>query len=304
MKIHFLLTLLMHGTSANVEWKVKEEQIEIGKPLNLECTASSNTMQNVSRRWTGGLQNRLLCFNGVTTNPQKYKEYEESASKYTLQIKETTEDDLDCPYSCRFGFQSDEKILYVTEDNFNYLPDENTTQIEYNFNKENYTLHLEFKKVFPEPVCKIQIKDTVRNLTKVKASKGRIFYHITYQVESRESLHSCGSDLELKCTIGKKLHNISFSNDLSCTALDVLDETKSTTTIIISITVTVLLLAVACVMCIVVYFIYSRRKQLGKEHDMVIVTESLMKPPDKFMNKDSHQSVSDLIVVDGLPTNR
>lgn len=251
---------MMHRTSANVKWKLKESQIKIGKPLNLECTASSNTMQNVSRRWTGGVKNRLLCFNGVTTNPQKYKEYEETTRKYTLRIKETTEDDLDCPYSCRFGFQSDEKILYVTEDNFNYLPDENTTQIEYSFNKENYTLHLEFKKVFPEPVCKIQKKDTVRNLTKVKGSKGRIFYHVTYQVESRESLHACGSDLEIECTIGKKSHNINFSNDLSCTALD---EVKSTISDI-KIAGIVLGLSVAVVICIVEYFIHSKKRKSEK----------------------------------------
>lgn len=307
--VHFLLILLMHGISANVKWEVIEKQIEIGKPLNLECTAS-NTMQNVSRRWTGGAKNRLLCFNGVTTNPQKYKEYKESVSKYTLQIKETTEDDLDCPYSCRFGFQSDEKILYVTEENFNYLPNENTTEKEYSFNKENYTLHLEFKKVYPEPVCKIQTKDTVRNLTKVKGSKGRIFYHITYHEESKESLHACGRDLVVKCTIGQQLHTVNFPNDLRCTELD---ESKSTTTIIIATIVTVSLLAVACVICIVVYFIYSKkRKQPGKEHDKRsdngIVTESLMKPntqpPAIFINNYSHQSVPHLVAVDGLSTNR
>lgn len=102
-----------------VQWKIKESMIVLGKPLNLECTTSSTNNRNVSRRWTGGAKNRLLCFNGVTINPQKYEETEESSNKYTLQIKETTEDDLDCSYSCRFGFQSDEKILYVTENNFN-----------------------------------------------------------------------------------------------------------------------------------------------------------------------------------------
>ncbi|CAG2228679.1 unnamed protein product [Mytilus edulis] len=242
-----------------VKWELKESQIKIGKPLNLECTAS-NTMQNVSRRWTGGVKNRLLCFNGVTTNPQKYIETEETARKYILQIKKTTEDDLDCPYSCRFGFQADEKILYVTEDNFNYLPDKNTTEIEYSLNKENYTLHLEFKKVFPEPVCKIEIKDTIRNLTKVKGSKGRIFYHITYQMESRESLHACGSDLKIKCTIGKQLHDINFPNDLKCTALD---EIKSTISVIL-IAGIVLGLFVTVVICILAYFSYSKKRKSEK----------------------------------------
>lgn len=102
-----------------VHWKLKEDKIILGKPIRLECTTSSTNIQDVSRRWTGGLRNRLLCFNGVTTNPSKYKETEDVAGDtYTLQINETSEDDLECPYSCRFGFQTDEKILYVTKDNF------------------------------------------------------------------------------------------------------------------------------------------------------------------------------------------
>ncbi|CAG2225067.1 unnamed protein product [Mytilus edulis] len=157
------------------------------------------------------------------------------------QIKETTEDDLDCPYSCRFGFQSDEKILYVTEENFNYLPDENETQIEYSFNKENYTLHLELKKVFPEPaVCKIQIKDTVTNLTK-----------------SRESLHACGSDLKIKCTIGKQEHDIKFPNDLKCTALDEINSTISN----ILIAGIVLGILVTVAICILAYFTYWKKRK-------------------------------------------
>ncbi|CAG2225071.1 unnamed protein product [Mytilus edulis] len=218
-----------------------------------------------------------------------------------LQIKETSEDlnvlirvDLDCRQT----------------KNTVYLPDENTTEIEYSLDNENYKLLLEFKKVFHEPVCKIQIKDTVRNLTKVKGLKGRIFYHTTYQVKSRESLHSCGSDLEIECTIGQQLHTVNFPNDLRCTELD---ENKSTTTIIIAITVTALLLAVACGICIVVYFIYSKkRKQPGKEHDKRsdngFVSESLMKPntqpPDIYINNYSHQSVPHLVAVDGLSANR
>lgn len=36
-------------------------------------------------------------------------------------------------------------------------------------------------------------------------------------MESRESLHACESALKIKCTIGKQLHDINFSNDLKCT---------------------------------------------------------------------------------------
>ncbi|CAG2197248.1 unnamed protein product [Mytilus edulis] len=240
-----------------VKWKMKENMIVLGKPLNLECTTSSTNNRNVSRRWTGGAQNRLLCFNGVTTNPQKYKETEESSYKYTLQIKETTEDDLDCPYSCRFGFQADEKTLYVTKDNFVYIPNKNETEMKYVSKEGNYTLHLAFNKVFPEPVCKIQLKNTLHNLNKIKETKGRIFYHVSYQLESRDPLHACGSDLEINCTFGSESYVFPHQNNLSCTNTLSSDETKSSESNIGSTVVLVVILAAILITAIaVVYSIY------------------------------------------------
>ena len=92
--------------------------IEIGKPLTLKCRMGHKININLTRQWTGGQQNRLLCFNGVTIDPVKYKEEFHLPDTFTLRINETTETDLDCAYSCRLGFESDEKILTVTEQNF------------------------------------------------------------------------------------------------------------------------------------------------------------------------------------------
>lgn len=38
------------------------------------------------------------------------------------------------------------------------IPNENPSDIEYGLKGDNYTLHFEFKKVFPEPVCRIPLK--------------------------------------------------------------------------------------------------------------------------------------------------
>lgn len=257
MKITFVIFLFFHGTSANVHWKMKENMIVLGEPVNLECTTSSNKIRNVSRRWTGGAQNRLLCFNGVATNPGKYKEIEESSTKYTLRIKETTEDDLDCPYSCRFGFQSDEKILYVTENNFKYIPNANETKVEYNINEDNYSLHLEIKKVFPEPVCGIQLQNTLYNLAKIKETKGRIFYHVLYQLESINPLHACGSDLEINCTFGSESRILPFQHNVSCADTLSLDETRSSKLNIGITVVLAIILAAIFTVIAVIYSIYS-----------------------------------------------
>lgn len=92
--------------------------IELGSELKLKCTILIDIAPDKSRTWRGGEDNQLLCYDGVTINPQKYKEEMKSTTAYELMIKKVSEHDLQCPYSCRFGFDIDEKFLDINEKNF------------------------------------------------------------------------------------------------------------------------------------------------------------------------------------------
>lgn len=92
--------------------------IEIGKDLKLTCTSSIEISANKSRQWRGGVRNKLLCYDGITIDPHKYREEIKTRSAYELTVKEISESDLQCPYACRIGFNIDQKFLNVTEQNF------------------------------------------------------------------------------------------------------------------------------------------------------------------------------------------
>lgn len=92
--------------------------IELGSDLQLKCTILNYIAPDKSREWRGGKDNKLLCYDGVTINPQKYKEEMKSTTTYELTVKKVSEDDLQGPYSCRFGFDIDEKFLEINEKNF------------------------------------------------------------------------------------------------------------------------------------------------------------------------------------------
>ena len=95
-----------------VRLSLEDRVIELGKPLKLRCKITE-PRQRRSRQWIGGEDNGLLCFNGVVSDPYKYKEIQEESNTYVLQISNITESDLECPYACRYGFKSDQIILSI-----------------------------------------------------------------------------------------------------------------------------------------------------------------------------------------------
>lgn len=94
------------------------DMIELGKELKLKCTTLKVIPSHKSRQWIGGKDNKLLCYDGVTVDPQKYKEEMISTTTYELTVKNISENDLQCQYACRFGFDIDQKFLDINEKNF------------------------------------------------------------------------------------------------------------------------------------------------------------------------------------------
>lgn len=93
-------------------------EIELGKPLKLDCETSYVIPATKSRQWRGGVDNKLLCYDGTTIDPNKYKEKIINQTNYELIVEKTSESDLRCPYACRVGFDIDQRFLEVDETNF------------------------------------------------------------------------------------------------------------------------------------------------------------------------------------------
>ncbi|OPL21637.1 hypothetical protein AM593_09789, partial [Mytilus galloprovincialis] len=154
-------------TPSNLELMLElpDEMIELGKELKLKCKSLQDVPPHKSRQWRGGEDNKLLCYDGVTIDSQKYKEEIKSSTAYELTVENLSENDLQCPYACRIGFDIDQKFLNVNEENFIHMPYKNATNLIYEQQHGTYRLSFELEKVYPKPVCMVIINGALRNLT-------------------------------------------------------------------------------------------------------------------------------------------
>lgn len=93
-------------------------EIRLGQQLKFDCETTSIIQATKSRQWRGGADNKLLCYDGTTIDPTKYTEKQLNQTNYELIVEEASENDLQCPYACRVGFDIDQKFLEVNKYNF------------------------------------------------------------------------------------------------------------------------------------------------------------------------------------------
>ncbi|CAC5411491.1 unnamed protein product [Mytilus coruscus] len=189
-------------------------EIRLGHRLKFECETSSVIPATKSRQWRGGANNKLLCYDGTTVDPTKYKEKIINQTNYELIVEEASENDLQCLYACRVGFDIDQKFLEVNEYNFVQLPDENFTKVDYQMQNGQSRLILVLFKVFPKPVCKLKNKGRV--LPETNATKSVVLYNVTYRLESSESIIPCGEQLEIECKVGNERYLVPARNSIIC----------------------------------------------------------------------------------------
>lgn len=119
MGMYFFVCLSSDCIHVHISVNLKfPKKIQLGKELKLDCESSNAIPSHRSRQWRGGSDNQLLCYDGTTVDSTKYIEKRISSRRYELIVEETSENDLQCPYACRVGFDIDQKFLEVNEHNF------------------------------------------------------------------------------------------------------------------------------------------------------------------------------------------
>lgn len=96
--------------SSSVKWEIKAKPLIIGKEVKLSCNGedcSPNT-----RKWLGGKNYDILCFNDQSKNPSKY-EMMSNGTNFDLIIKNFNFTDVNCEYTCTCGFQQYTNMLTV-----------------------------------------------------------------------------------------------------------------------------------------------------------------------------------------------
>ncbi|VDI08321.1 Hypothetical predicted protein [Mytilus galloprovincialis] len=237
--------------TTKVTLELPDGMIEMGKELKLKCKSLKDIHSHQSRQWRGGEDNKLLCYDGVTIDSQKYKEEMKSVTAFELTIEKVSESDLQCPYACRIGFDIDQKFLAINEKNFIHMPDTNVTDLVYQQQNRTFTLSFELQKVFPKPVCKVIINGAKRNLTVTNESKSRVLLNVTYGLESDEPLHNCWEPIKIKCLVGKKTHSFTAEHTYVCKNLQIDEEIEILS--IITATACILITVLALVAVSVLY---------------------------------------------------
>lgn len=218
MDMLLILMMVLHivKTKAEVRLQLPSGMIEIGKDLKLTCKSSIEMSANRSRQWRGGVRNKLLCYDGITIDPHKYREDMKNRSDYELTVKRISESDLQCPYACQIGFDQDQKILNVTEQNFLHMPEQNVSNLNYQQINGNYTIRFEIQKVYPKPSCKAISNGVYRNITVTNETKSHVLLNVSYKLETEDPLHRCLKPITIDCLIGEKTHTITVEHSFIC----------------------------------------------------------------------------------------
>lgn len=248
-------------TIPSVELTVDQTESELGKSLNLSCESKTGNITG-SRIWKGGKHNDVLCLNSVSNFPLRYSEHRVTDQKYNLKIESLSENDLNSPYACHFGFQSDEKIMTVEQIRLIKKPSPEITRTEYVKLNGSYMLSVTLNNVYPVPVCKLIDMHTSKNLTVISEKKDGLFYDIHFMDYSNQPFHSGNSSLTIECTFRTQKYSIFIEHDLEVTsAVSGTNEIKSTPIIVIAAPLT------SFIVVLVVVLLIKRKSNFCKKQE-------------------------------------
>ena len=92
---------------------VQDDIIVFGSTIHLLCMLDDSLIltNQSSLLWFGGSENTVLSLDGFPSDQNKYKEYVISTRQFLLKIFNTSETDVNCCYTCVYGFNFDEKMV-------------------------------------------------------------------------------------------------------------------------------------------------------------------------------------------------
>ncbi|VDI66768.1 Hypothetical predicted protein [Mytilus galloprovincialis] len=199
-----------------VQWKVTTKPLVIGKEAVLACSGY-NCPSYKTRKWLGGKNYSLLCFDYESRNISKY-EMRSNGRDFVLIIKSLTFSDLNCEYTCACGFHQYTRILQLDEKDVIYLPvvhDHSHTHSQEDF-KFQINVSME---VFPLPTCTIVSKDSFWsiNISVVKRPEGELkLFEVLVQTTIGTDGASCAENLTLDCKVGSILYQYVIKKPYSC----------------------------------------------------------------------------------------
>lgn len=103
------------------EWNIVNPPIVFGQTARLSCLVEFKTSNYSTPTWTGGPNYSTISFHGSTADKKKYRVtiiHGDDQFESVLEIFDFGESDVNCDYSCSFGFHENRKMLGLTEKHF------------------------------------------------------------------------------------------------------------------------------------------------------------------------------------------
>lgn len=107
--------------TGGMRWELKTSPARFGHNVELLCQDKNNPSIQLQRQWYGGVDYRLLCTNKVSSDDKKYvckTGRKDDHDFSTLTIGNLSTGDVNIPYKCLFGFSSYERILKLSDTQF------------------------------------------------------------------------------------------------------------------------------------------------------------------------------------------
>ncbi|CAG2243353.1 unnamed protein product [Mytilus edulis] len=203
------LAVLIYESESSIKWNVMNKAIKIGGQAILNCTINGY-LAGMKRQWYGGRHYELLSHDNISSYPQKYAvESFQSSLQTNLIIKHFNFTDVNCAYTCAYGFKRDTHMLKLDDLDFVYGDFKDSSKLKGGI----FIVELKMK-VYPIPKCSItyMFKEYKTSVVSVESVEfyGNVAqpYFVTIQGNIEPSGTMCFINISCKVESSKYSHNV------------------------------------------------------------------------------------------------
>lgn len=96
-----------------VRWYLESKPVVFGEEVHLKCDGSICQPDTI-KKWIGGLNYKLLCYDGYSADYSKYEILvNDNVADFDLIIKQFAVEDTYCNYTCSCGLHQFTEKLYL-----------------------------------------------------------------------------------------------------------------------------------------------------------------------------------------------
>ncbi|CAC5375432.1 unnamed protein product [Mytilus coruscus] len=201
---------MLTNSEPEIKWEIKTKPVILGKEAILTCNGYNCPPEN-SKKWLGGKNYDLLCFDNESNKSPKYVMMTNGTS-FDLMIKNFSLSDTNCEYTCACGFLQYTNMLKLEDGNVMFPPTVNKTM----YSEKDDKLFIDIAiKVYPLPTCEITYQEISSqvNITSTDIHEGHNGLHLVRLHHIFDLDHeNCIGNLKLICKISS--HNYIVTEEI------------------------------------------------------------------------------------------